>query len=296
MLRQLRRLRVEGPSLGHRGPLPCRCTLRATRSTRWKELSPSSAETEVSHPACSSQYKLTPLPADLPFSQLVFKVDRRLSGMSSNPLPPSPADRRAYEDALMAAFVASPEFFDCHADQQGMIHNLYGRYRAVPGSLTEDQEALVYAVLCLARYKELQKEMNAKWPLGSAGREDVTYYHMAYDALANWARPSLPAICEWRVKRGGVLTCSTCAELTLSRGTLLPRPVRDWDRRRRRDQGPHAAMGVADQGARHAPPGHGVAVCAARGRPAVCCVPLHRRVSPPTRMPLLTRPSASAHH
>jgi hypothetical protein len=76
--------------------------------------------------------------------------------------------------------------------------SLYGRYRAVPDSLTEDQKALIYASLCLARHTQISQldRQDGSEEQNTPSREDVTYYRMAYGLLRAWGRPSIYSVCE----------------------------------------------------------------------------------------------------
>lgn len=88
----------------------------------------------------------------------------------------------------------------------GYYLGLYARHRALPHSLSEDQTAIVYAVLCLARFAQIRADINNGTSLASGvSREDITYFHLACDALKRWGRPSLSALRQSSQKeRGGV--------------------------------------------------------------------------------------------
>lgn len=138
----------------------------------------------------------------LPFSQLVFKVDTRLAGIPPTPLPPQPL-LTEYEDMLMEQLlqVQSNDVFDARSDPNAdrtLLRSLYGRYRAMPNSLTDDQTALVYAALCTSRFAQIRVAISEGEHLTvtDESREDITYYHKSYNALASWNRPSLVALCE----------------------------------------------------------------------------------------------------
>lgn len=212
----------------------------------------------------------------LPFSQLVFKVDTRLAGIPPTPLPPQPL-LTEYEDMLMEQLlqVQVTDVYDARSDpaaDRTVLRSLYGRYRAVPNSLTDDQTALVYAALCTSRFAQIRVAISEgeNLTLTDESREDITYYHKAYNALASWSRPSLVALCElvvkWKVK------------LTL-RGALLPYPILYRHGRTCRVQGPSPADGMADQGAGPPPPRDSKPLSAARpGRRALLRLLLHRDV------------------
>lgn len=76
---------------------------------------------------------------------------------------------------------------------------LYARHRALPHSLSEDQTAIIYGVLCLARFAQIRADINNGTPLaaGNMSREDITYFHLACDALKRWGRPSMSALREF---------------------------------------------------------------------------------------------------
>lgn len=96
----------------------------------------------------------------------------------------------------------SPDNARNEADRT-LLRSLFGRYRAVPKSLRDDQTAMVLAALCLARFEQLRRTMNDGMSVTSLDtpREDITYYQMACQALSDWNRPSLAAICEfWPLK------------------------------------------------------------------------------------------------
>jgi len=132
----------------------------------------------------------------VPFSPMVFKADMHLANLPLTPLAPAP-EIHEIEDQLMASFLSCP---DDKADSDSFLLGLYTRYRSVPGSITDDQRALLYATMCIASFNRLGSfpnvnEVNGRTP-ASKSREDVTYFRMACDCLARWNRPSLMAICE----------------------------------------------------------------------------------------------------
>ncbi|GMK58681.1 hypothetical protein CspeluHIS016_0601230 [Cutaneotrichosporon spelunceum] len=134
----------------------------------------------------------------LPFSQLVFKVDTRLAGIPPTPLPPQPL-LTEYEDVLMEQLLHEQgSNFDAREppSDRTLLRSLYGRYRAMPNSLTDDQMALVYAALCTSRFAQIRVAISEgeNLTLTDESREDITYYHKAYNALASWNRPSLVAL------------------------------------------------------------------------------------------------------
>lgn len=164
---------------------------------------------------CTSKGKYLPisqLMSGIPLAQLVLKIDTRLSSTRGTDLP-APPELYAYEDSLVDYFMTSPEV--------GLIERprlvdttfflgLYARHRALPHSLSEDQTAIVYAVLCLARFAQIRADINAGLPLTAENmsREDITYFHLACDALKRWGRPSLSALRESSLPglRGVLLT------------------------------------------------------------------------------------------
>lgn len=137
------------------------------------------------------------LTTGVPFSQLVFKEYTRLTGLQGPPLPPQPM-RQEFEDQLLQDLIRTSidsESFD-HRKAAGdtNLQSLYARYRALPNSLTDDQSALIYAVLCASRFNQFRDQMNSGDPVPDEERQDVTYYHMAYAALAKWNQPSIVAM------------------------------------------------------------------------------------------------------
>lgn len=130
----------------------------------------------------------------------MFKDHSRISTLPATPLP-SPPILSAFEDGLMSHLITSLDF-EQHGRELRTIDrprllSLYGRYRAVPDSLTEDQKALIYASLCLARHTQItQSDRHDIGEASEPSREDVTYYRMAYDLLGAWGRPSVYSVCE----------------------------------------------------------------------------------------------------
>ena len=129
---------------------------------------------------------------------MIFKDHSRISTLPATPLPRPPI-LPAFEDALMSHLITSMDF-EQHGRELRTIDrprllSLYGRYRAVPDSLTEDQRALIYASLCLARHTQItqvERQVEGSGP----SREDVTYYRMSYDLLKAWNRPSVYSVCK----------------------------------------------------------------------------------------------------
>lgn len=77
--------------------------------------------------------------ADVPFSKLVFKVEARLAGFPVTPLPAEP-EKSQVEDLLFNTLISAKQFDDLTNDWT-FLRSLYGRYRAVPNSLSDDQKA-----------------------------------------------------------------------------------------------------------------------------------------------------------
>ena len=127
----------------------------------------------------------------IPVSSLLFVEDDRLRILNTF-APPIPPERE-FEDDLIHAFVATSEFYTVEHMDKPQLVSLYSRYRAVPNSITEDQRALVYAALCVARYIQSTEQGIRDGPL-----EDVTYFTMACDELLKWSRPSIYAACEYK--------------------------------------------------------------------------------------------------
>lgn len=125
----------------------------------------------------------------------MFKTHTRLTGTAGTPLPPVP-DLFAFEDALFQVFLTSHEFTQLdhlQTAESSVYVSLYQRYRVMAQTLTDDQTAIVYAVLCVARFGQIRAAINSGSPIESS-REDITYYHMACAALQRWGRPSLSAV------------------------------------------------------------------------------------------------------
>lgn len=95
---------------------------------------------------------------------------------------------------LLSTAIDAESFDHRNAGEDSVLQSLYGRYRALPNSLTEDQRALIYAVLCASRFNQFRVQMSVGDPVPEEERHYVTYYHMAYACLANWNRPSLVAM------------------------------------------------------------------------------------------------------
>ncbi|KAL1410483.1 hypothetical protein Q8F55_004496 [Vanrija albida] len=130
---------------------------------------------------------------NLPIASLVFKVDSRVTHLPGTPLPPPPIIEQ-FEDSLMDGFVVSSEFMQIdhlNIDRTWLL-SLYGRYRTLPNSLTDDQTALIYATLCVSRFSQIRASMNNG--TNEPTREDLTYFHLACNALGAWGRPSTTAL------------------------------------------------------------------------------------------------------
>lgn len=132
---------------------------------------------------------------NVPFSSLVFTVETKLANYPHTPLPPASV-LGDFEDQLIDELFTQPEVQDRREQDRTLLRSLYARYRAVPHSLTDDQLALIYAALCIARYNQIRNSMPDGSHIITEGipREDVTYYKMAYSALASWQKPSLTAL------------------------------------------------------------------------------------------------------
>lgn len=116
--------------------------------------------------------------------------------MPSTPLPPANMIVD-FENNLMSHLITAPDLDRLESIDRPRLLNLYNRYRALPSSLTEDQKALVYAALCVARHYQMRAgPATAMFDPETPSREDVTYYHMAMEAIEAWGRPSVDALCE----------------------------------------------------------------------------------------------------
>lgn len=97
----------------------------------------------------------------------------------------------------MGSLLAAEDFDHLHIFDGVRLLNLYNRYRALPHSLTDDETALIYASLCIARHTQMRGGvaggmMDPRTP----AREDVTYYRLARSSLASWGRSSTASMCE----------------------------------------------------------------------------------------------------
>ena len=102
-----------------------------------------------------------------------------------------------FENNLMSHLLTAPDLDRLDTIDRPRLLNLYNRYRALPTSLTDDQKALVYAALCIARHSQMRDgPATAMFDPATPSREDVTYYHMAKDAIHAWNRPSVDALCK----------------------------------------------------------------------------------------------------
>jgi len=147
---------------------------------------------------------------------LLFHDHPRLVNMIATPLPPFP-ERIDFEDGLIKSLVSADglEHLECLDGPQ--LVDLYLRHRASPGALTEDQNAVIYASLCLARCTQLRR--------GPAGvvdnhvidfREDLTYYRMARSSLDAYGKASITSMCKLEEAynadvRGFVLSSNVCS-------------------------------------------------------------------------------------
>ena len=97
----------------------------------------------------------------------------------------------------MSHLLTAPDLDRLDTIDRPRLLNLYNRYRALPTSLTDDQKALVYAALCIARHSQMRDgPATAMFDPATPSREDVTYYHMSKDAVQAWNRPSVDALCK----------------------------------------------------------------------------------------------------
>jgi len=105
--------------------------------------------------------------------------------------------RYDFEDSLMDSCL-SEELPYLKCLDEFRLRDLYSRYRALPESLTGDENALIYASLCLTRYNQLRRAgaLKKKDPAGPS-REDLTYYSMAREALESGQPPSNTGMCEF---------------------------------------------------------------------------------------------------
>ncbi|TYJ56215.1 hypothetical protein B9479_003059 [Cryptococcus floricola] len=133
----------------------------------------------------------------IPISSLTFKLESRIAPLKGSPLP-GPSHIIAFEDSLIQQLLAIPKYDGFRAVDQSRLLSLYSRYRAIPHSLTEDQKAFMYAILCSGRLMQIRQ----RWSDATQGRdkdqavsrEDVTYFWLACNALKEWGRASIYAI------------------------------------------------------------------------------------------------------
>lgn len=107
-----------------------------------------------------------------------------------------------FENNLMSHLITAQDLDRLDTIDRPRLLNLYNRYRVLPTSLTEDQKALVYAVLCIARHTQMRDgPAAAMFDPATPSREDVTYFHMAREAIRAWSRPSVDALCRFHLYR-----------------------------------------------------------------------------------------------
>ena len=146
--------------------------------------------------------------------------------------------RHDFEDDLMNSCL-SEELPYLKCLDVSRLGDLYSKYRALPETLTGDQNALIYASLCLARYSRLRRAGALRSKNQSTqSREDLTYYRMAREALESWETASITGICE-----------SLVSGSTDARGSFLSCLVRSLQRESRGLWGYHRALGTIHQGA-----------------------------------------------
>ena len=126
----------------------------------------------------------------VPTDDLFPELPARLETLAGSPLPGT-LSLRIFEDALMDRFKVAPLFNHINALDRPSILTLYGRYRALPNTINEDELAFIYAVLCIIRYSEIR--LNENQP---DLRHDVTYYRQALLSLRGWHRASIWSMSE----------------------------------------------------------------------------------------------------
>lgn len=131
----------------------------------------------------------------LPLQPLLFQDEPRIARLHATPLPPA-SMIVDFENNLMSHLITAPDLDRLDSLDRPRLLNLYNRYRALPSSLTEDQRALIYAALCVARHYQMRAgPATAMFDPETPSREDVTYFHMAKSAIDAWGRPSVDALC-----------------------------------------------------------------------------------------------------
>lgn len=99
----------------------------------------------------------------------------------------------------MRSLVSAEDIDNLEMLDSSRLLNLYARYRALPGSLTDDQTGLIYASLCVARHTQLRGSVaGGMVDPYTLNREDVTYYRMARESLRLWGRASITSMCKYK--------------------------------------------------------------------------------------------------
>jgi len=134
-------------------------------------------------------------------ASLCYQDEPRMTAQHGTAIPLHPY-RTEFEDALMRGLVDSGfdlvfDFQEKYSSQRVLA--IYVRYRTLPDTLQEDENALVYASLCLALYVKMSTFVSSGSPRPES-REDITYFRMAVDALNIWNRPSITAACGFSVQ------------------------------------------------------------------------------------------------
>jgi hypothetical protein len=132
----------------------------------------------------------------MPLHPLLFQDEARLNRIPATPLPPA-STIVDFENNLMSHLLTAPDLDRLETIDRPRLLNLYNRYRALPTSLTDDQKALVYAALCIGRHSQMREgPATLMFDPTTTAREDVTYFHMAKEAVRAWGRPSVDALCK----------------------------------------------------------------------------------------------------
>lgn len=113
------------------------------------------------------------------------------------PLPPLPMVEPTYQVRLIDVFCTR---FLPHFDflTSSRLRDLNRRHISLADSLGQDQTALIYACLCLAKFRELSSD-SGEVALDAFGdvRQDIAWYRHAIKLLIDWGSASCAALREF---------------------------------------------------------------------------------------------------
>jgi hypothetical protein len=154
--------------------------------------------------------------------------------MVATPLPPYP-ERDDFEDGMIRLLVSEETFDHLQCLDGPRLVDMYLKYRASSTTLPDDQKAVIYASLCLARYTQLRRGLAEGMDHPFIGlREDLTYYRMTLAAVGSYGKASITSMCQF-ISR-------VSADV---RGTILSRHVCSTSRWSGRVRGDDSSLGVA---------------------------------------------------